>query len=124
MAFMAIVTVIFVWFAPQIIMPFISEADSHASGTSALRIISYGYIFYAWGMVMLQAFNGAGDTATPTKLNFFVFWLFQLPLAWFLARTLDLGPVGVYWAIAIAYSLSAVIGVLLFRRGKWKQKRI
>jgi putative MATE family efflux protein len=124
MAFMAIVTVIFVWFAPQIIMPFISEADSHASGTSALRIISYGYIFYAWGMVMLQAFNGAGDTATPAKLNFVVFWLFQLPLAWFLARTLDLGPVGVYWAIAIAYSLSAVIGVLLFRRGKWKQKRI
>ena len=124
MAFMAVVTVVFVWFAPQIILPFISEAESHASGTSALRIISYGYVFYAWGMVMLQAFNGAGDTATPTKLNFFVFWLFQLPLAWLLAHTLGLGPVGVYWAIAIAYSVSAVIGIFLFRRGSWKQTKV
>jgi len=124
MLFMAVITVLFVTFAPWIIAPFIAEPESHASGTSALRIISYGYVFYAWGMVMMQAFNGAGDTATPTKLNFVIFWLFQLPLAWILARTLELGPVGVYWAIAIAYSLSAVIGVLLFRRGKWKEKEV
>jgi putative MATE family efflux protein len=124
MVFMTVITVLFVTFAPQIIAPFITEPESHASGTRALRIISYGYVFYAWGMVMLQAFNGAGDTATPTKLNFVIFWLFQLPLAWILARTLGLGPVGVYWAIAIAYSLSAVIGILLFRRGKWKEKEV
>ena len=124
MLFMAAITVLFVTFASQIIEPFISEPESHASGTSALRIISYGYVFYAWGMVMLQAFNGAGDTATPTKLNFVIFWLFQLPLAWILARSLGLGPVGVYWAIAIAYSLSAVVGILLFRRGKWKEKEV
>jgi putative MATE family efflux protein len=124
MVFMTVITVLFVTFAPQIIAPFISEPESHAAGTSALRIISYGYVFYAWGMVMLQAFNGAGDTATPTKLNFVIFWLFQLPLAWILARTLGLGPVGVYWAIAIAYSLSAVIGILLFRRGRWKEKEV
>lgn len=124
MMFLTIITVLFVIFAAQIIAPFIAEPASRASGTSALRIISYGYVFYAWGMVMLQAFNGAGDTATPTKLNFLVFWLFQLPLAWILARTLGFGPEGVYWAIAIAYSLSAVIGVLLFRRGRWKEKEI
>jgi putative MATE family efflux protein len=124
MLFMAAITVLFVTFASQIIEPFISEPESHASGTSALRIISYGYVFYAWGMVMLQAFNGAGDTATPTKLNFVIFWLFQLPLAWILARSLSQGPVGVYWAIAIAYSLSAVVGILLFRRGKWKEKEV
>ncbi|MEJ2336256.1 MAG: MATE family efflux transporter [Gemmatimonadales bacterium] len=124
MLFMAAITVLFVTFASQIIEPFISEPESHASGTSALRIISYGYVFYAWGMVMLQAFNGAGDTATPTKLNFVIFWLFQLPLAWILARSLSQVPVGVYWAIAIAYSLSAVVGILLFRRGKWKEKEV
>ena len=124
MLFMAVITVLFVTFASEIIAPFIAEPESHASGTRALRIISYGYVFYAWGMVMLQAFNGAGDTATPTKLNFVIFWLFQLPLAWILARTLGLGPVGVYWAIAIAYSLSAVVGILLFRRGRWKEKEV
>ncbi len=124
MLFMTVITVLFVTFASQIIAPFVADPESHAAGTSALRIISYGYVFYAWGMVMLQAFNGAGDTATPTKLNFVIFWLFQLPLAWMLARTLGLGPVGVYWAIAIAYSLSAVIGILLFRRGRWKEKEV
>ncbi len=124
MLFMAVITVLFVTFASEIIAPFIAEPESHAAGTRALRIISYGYVFYAWGMVMLQAFNGAGDTATPTKLNFVIFWLFQLPLAWILARTLGFGPVGVYWAIAIAYSLSAVVGILLFRRGGWKEKEV
>ncbi|UCG77122.1 MAG: MATE family efflux transporter [Gemmatimonadota bacterium] len=124
MLFMAIITVVFVAFAPEIIAPFLVDADSLAAGTSALRIISYGYMFYAWGMVMLQAFNGAGDTATPTKLNFVIFWLFQLPFAWTLSRSLGLGPEGVYWAIAVAYSLSAVVGVFLFRRGRWKEKAI
>ena len=74
----------------------------------SLRIISYGYVFYAWGMVMMQAFNGAGDTATPTWINFFCFWLFQIPLAWLLAMPLDIGPTGVFVAIALSYSLSAV----------------
>jgi len=124
MLFMAIITVVFVAFAPEIIAPFLVDADSLAAGTSALRIISYGYMFYAWGMVVLQAFNGAGDTATPTKLNFVIFWLFQLPFAWTLSRSLGLGPEGVYWAIAVAYSLSAVVGVFLFRRGRWKEKAI
>jgi Na+-driven multidrug efflux pump len=86
-----------------------------------LRIISYGYVFYAWAMVMMQAFNGAGDTATPTWINF---WLFQIPLAWLLAMPLGLGPTGVFVAIALSYSLSAVVGIVLFRRGTWKEKKV
>lgn len=124
MAFMAVVTVIFVAFAGVIVAPFSADAETTSVGTRALRIISYGYVLYAWGMVMLQAFNGAGDTATPTKINFFVFWLFQIPLAWVLARTLGMGPDGVFWAIAIAYSLSAIVGIFLFRGGKWKEKEV
>ncbi len=122
MAFMALVTVVFLLFADQITAPFSSDPETHAIAARALRIISYGYVAYAWGMVMVQAFNGAGDTATPTRVNFFIFWIFQLPLAWLLARTLGWGGDGVYWAIAIAYSAEAVVGVLLFRRGRWKEK--
>ena len=81
-------------------------------------------MFYAWGMVVLQAFNGAGDTVTPTWVNFVAFWLIQIPLAWWLAMRTDLGHHGVYLAIAIAYSLSAVFGMILFRRGKWKEKEV
>jgi putative MATE family efflux protein len=124
MAFMAFVTVIFVAFAGAIVAPFSSDPETAAVATRALRIISYGYVFYAWGMVTLQAFNGAGDTATPTKINFFVFWLFQIPFAWALAHPLGVGPDGVFSAIAIAYSLSAVVGVFLFRGGKWKEKEV
>ena len=122
MLFMAAVTVAFVSFARPIVELFTDDPATAAVGTHALRIISYGYVFYAWGMVMLQAFNGAGDTATPTRVNFVVFWLFQIPLAWILARSLGAGPRGVFWAVAVAYSLSAVIGVALFRRGRWKER--
>ncbi len=124
MAFMAVVTVVFVLFAPVILAPFATDPETHAIATRALRIISYGYVFYAWGMVMLQAFNGAGDTGTPTRINFFVFWLFQLPLAWIVSIGLDGGEGGVFWAIALSYSLSAVIGMWLFRRGRWKEMQV
>jgi len=123
-AFMAVVTVVFVWLAPDIIHIFTTDPKMAPVGIESLRIISYGYVFYAWGMVMMQAFNGAGDTATPTWINFFCFWLFQIPLAWVLARPLGLGPTGVFVAIALSYSLSAVVGIILFRRGKWKEKKV
>ena len=124
MAFMAAVTVVFVAFAGPIVRIFTSEPATAAVGESALRIISYGYVMYAWGMVVLQAFNGAGDTWTPTGVNLVAFWLVQIPLAWVLAHVVGIGHEGVYWAIAVSYSLSALIGLLLFRRGKWKLKEV
>jgi Na+-driven multidrug efflux pump len=73
-------------------------------------------------MVMESSFNGAGDTVTPTYLNFFVFWLFEIPLAYVLAYRFEMGPQGVFWAISIAFSMLAVASALLFRRGKWKKQ--
>ena len=124
MGFMAAITLVFLIWTPQIIGVFAAEGEVRAVGVRALRIISYGYIFYAWGMVSVQAFNGAGDTATPTWINLFCFWLFQIPLAWFLAKHVGWGPEGVFWAIALAYSLEAIVGLLLFRRGRWKDKMV
>jgi MATE family, multidrug efflux pump len=124
MAFMVLVTVVFVLFAGPIVHVFTSDPDVLPVGIQALTIISYGYVLYAWGMVMMQAFNGAGDTATPTKINFFCFWVFQIPLAYGISKTLGFGPSGVFWAIALAYSLSAVVGIVLFRRGTWKLEKV
>jgi putative MATE family efflux protein len=124
MAFMALVTVAFLVFAAPIVHVFTTDPESSPIGIEALRIISYGYIFYAWGMVMMQAFNGAGDTATPTKINLFCFWVFQIPLAYALSKSLGMGPSGVFWSIGIAYSLSAVIGLALFQRGTWKKVQV
>jgi Na+-driven multidrug efflux pump len=87
-----------------------------------LRIISLGFPFYAFGMVLTQSFNGAGDTWTPTYLNMICFWLVEIPLAFVLAYRTDVGPSGVYVAVAVAFSLLAVVSGLMFRRGGWKQK--
>ena len=101
---------------------FSDEPTVIAYGASALHIVSFGFLFYAFGMVMEGAFNGAGDTWTPTFLNLFVFWIVEIPLAYVLAYRFGWGPAGVFWAITIAFSLLAVCSVLLFKRGKWKQK--
>jgi putative MATE family efflux protein len=122
MAFLGLVTVVFVLAAEPLVSLFTTAGPVRETAAECLRIISYGYVFYAWGMVMVQAFNGAGDTGTPTMVNFVCFWLFQIPLAYLLSQYLDFGPAGVFWAIAASYSLSAVIGVVLFRRGSWKTK--
>ena len=86
----------------------------------ALRVLSYGYVCYAWGMVMSQAFNGAGDTLTPTWANLVCFWGCEIPLAWLLAHPAGFGPDGVFWSIVISESLLAAIMIWLFRRGRWK----
>ena len=119
MAFMALVTGVFVVFAPDIAALFTDEPEVLRTAATALRVVSYGYVFYALGMVTRQAFNGAGDTRTPTWIDLVCFWLFEIPLAWLLSRT-ALGVDGVFWAVAIAYSLSAVVSTLVFRRGGWK----
>jgi Na+-driven multidrug efflux pump len=115
---------LFVIFANPIIGFFTTEPNVLQYGTDSLRIISYGFLFYAFGMVLETAFNGAGDTWTPTYLNFFIFWLFEIPLAYVLAHYFGLGAHGVFWAITIAFSALAIVSALLFRRGKWKLKQI
>jgi len=93
-------------------------------GVQCLRIVSYGFLFYAFGMVLTQSFNGAGDTWTPTFLNLFCFWFWEVPLAYVLSRTLGWGPKGVFAAITIAFSTIAVASAILFRRGRWKTRRV
>jgi putative MATE family efflux protein len=124
MLFMCVVMATFLTFAPWLVSWFTDNAATHDVGVRALRTLSYGYICYAWGMVIAQAFNGAGDTVTPTRINFFCFWCFQIPLAWALARPFEFGPDGVFWAVCIAEAVLAVVALGLFRRGKWKEIRL
>jgi putative MATE family efflux protein len=122
MAFLVLVAVVFIVWPEALIGVFTSDREVLAVGATCLRVVSYGYAFYAWGMVMTQAFNGAGDTATPTWINLGCYWFFQIPLAVVLARVLAMGPLGVFLAITIAEGLVAVVGIIFFRRGKWKEQ--
>lgn len=118
--FMLLVSVVYLAFAPQIIALFTEEVEVIENGSLCLRVIAAGYLFYGYGMVIINAFNGAGDTKTPTYINFVCFWLFQLPFAYFLAITLNYGPVGVFASITLAEVLIAIIGIIWFKKGKWK----
>jgi putative MATE family efflux protein len=124
MLFLGGVGVCFVFFAEPVIRLFVSDPAVVPLAVSCLRILSCGNIGYAYGMVMLQAFNGAGDTITPTIVNFFGFVLLELPLAYVLAVPLRFRTNGVYYAIVFAEGMIAVASVLLFRRGKWKRQQI
>jgi len=108
--------------APWIAALFSSDPDVLRYGTSCIRILGIGYPMYAVGMIMVQSLNGAGDTATPSILNFVCFWITQIPLAWWLAEPLSWGPNGVFLAIVISESLLTVLSVMVFRRGRWKQQ--
>jgi putative MATE family efflux protein len=120
LAFLGSVGVLFLLFAPGIVALFgVDEGTAHWA-EHGLRIVSAGFFFYGYGMVLTQAFNGAGDAWTPTWLNLACFWALEIPLAWFLAYGMDWGPDGVFTAITIAYASIAVLAALLFRRGKWK----
>lgn len=123
-AFYFFVGLVFWLFSNQIIGIFTQEAEVLRYGTSALHIIAYGFAFYGLGMVLETAFNGAGDTWTPTYLNLIIFWVIEIPLAYILAYYFGMGPDGVFWAITIAFSLLAIASGLLFKRGKWKLKTV
>jgi putative MATE family efflux protein len=110
--------------APLIARFFTSDPNVTPYATNLLRIVSCGFPFYAWGMVYSQSFNGAGDTRTPTVLNLIVFWCWEIPLAFVLAVPLKLGPIGIFIAMAIAFSTYAVAGAWAFKRGSWKRRRI
>lgn len=122
MIFLGIVGVLFIVFAPQIIWFYTSDPDVAHYGVDCLRIVAYGFLFYAYGMVLGQSFNGAGDTWTPTVINLFVFWLWEIPLAYVLSVMLGWGPRGVFFAITIAFSTLAVVSGAVFRQGRWKRK--
>ena len=124
MVFLGGVGVLFILFAEPVIRLFTGDPAVVPLAVSCLRILSYGNIGYAYGMVMLQAFNGAGDTVTPTVVNFFGFWLLEIPLAYALAVPLHFHSNGVYYAIVFAEASIAAAGVLLFRLGRWKRQQI
>jgi putative MATE family efflux protein len=124
MIFLAFITVIFFSFAEFILHFFTRDPQVLEHGTLCLQIISLGYVFYAYGMVINQSFNGAGDTRTPTLISLVGFWIFQIPLAYALANYFHTGPIGVYSAIAIAESAMAVAGIYIFRKGRWKLIKI
>ncbi|MTI88070.1 MAG: MATE family efflux transporter [Balneolaceae bacterium] len=124
MLFLGLVGIIFIIYAEQAILLFTNEAAVVDVGAQCLRIISYGYLAYAFGMVIIQAFNGSGDTVTPTMINFFCFWVLEIPLAYFLAITLGWNEEGVFYSIIIAESVLAVIGFILFKRGNWKTTEV
>jgi putative MATE family efflux protein len=122
MCFLGSVGLIFVTLAGPIVGLFTSDPAVRPFGVNCLRIVSCGFLFYAYGMVLTQSFNGAGDTWTPTVLNLFVFWLWEIPIAYVLAIVLGFGPLGVFIAITIAFSTLAVTSGALFRRGRWKTR--
>jgi putative MATE family efflux protein len=124
MVFLGSVSVAFLAGAPLIARFFSDDPGVQQYAVSCLRIVSLGFLFYAGGMVLTAAFNGAGDTWTPTLINLGVFWAFEIPLAWWLATHTPLGPRGVFWALTIAYSGLAVVSGVVFRNGKWKERAV
>lgn len=124
MVFMVLVTLLFWAASPWIVSFFGQNAEADAIAILALRTISVGYLFYGYGMVLAQAFNGAGDSITPTRLNFVCFWVIEIPLAYAFARLLEWGPLGVFVSIAVSESILAVLAAIVFQRGKWKAVKV
>ena len=118
--FMGAVSVLYLIFAPQIIQVFNDTEDVVRYGSLCLRILTAPFIFYGFGMIVLNAFNGAGDTKTPTYINFVCFWLIQLPFAYIVAINLNYGPIGVFWSIALGEVAMTIISVICFKKGHWK----
>jgi len=124
MVILGIVSILFISMPEAFVRLFIDHPDVIATGAKGLRIISMGYVFYAMGMVMVQAFNGAGDTRTPTQINLICFWLIEIPLAYFLANIYGMNENGVYTAIIIAESTMTIIAMWLFKKGRWKTEKV
>ncbi len=122
--FMIIVSLGYLFGARYILGLFTDNSAVIDAGALSLQIITAGYVFYAYGMVVTQSFNGAGDTKTPTVINFFCFWVFQLPFAYLAAITFEWGPLGVFLAITLAEVLIAIVSMWWFRKGKWKMVKV
>ena len=124
LCFFALVALVFFFFGETLMRFFTSNNLAIAEGTLCLHILAISYMFFAYGMVLTQAFNGAGDSKTPTYINLFVFWMLQIPLAYLLSKYLKMGTLGVYIAIGIAESVLAIVSIILFRKGKWKLVKV
>jgi putative MATE family efflux protein len=124
MILLGIIGIILVSFPAPFIRMFIDDPAVLAAGTECLRIVSIGFIAYGFGMVLVNSFNGAGDTTTPLKINIFAFWMLEIPLAWILSIKAGMNEQGVFTAIVIAESVMTLIAWLVFRRGKWKLKQV
>jgi len=124
MLFLGACGVVFIFYAEPVARLFTQDPSVIRLASSSLRIFSYGNIAYAYGMVMLQAFNGAGDTLTPTIVNFFGFWVLEIPLAYWLAVPLGFRANGAYISVVAAQAVMAAASIVLFRRGRWMRQRI
>lgn len=120
--FLGALSIIFILFPEFFVHLFIREPEVVKSAVACLRIVSFGFALYGLGMVMVQSFNGAGDTLTPTKINFLCFWLIEIPLAWLLAKVIGLEQNGVYLSIVFSETLMTLLAMYLFRKGKWKEQ--
>jgi putative MATE family efflux protein len=124
MAFLGLVMIVFLVSSRPILNFFTDDKEVIDYGTNCLQIIALGYLFYGYGMVITQSFNGAGDTRTPTILNLIFFWLVQIPLAYLLSSTFGFGANGVFSAVPIAETALAITGIIIFKKGKWKEMKI
>ncbi|PLX15701.1 MAG: MATE family efflux transporter [Marinilabiliales bacterium] len=124
MILLTAISLVFIIMPHFFIQLFIDNAEVIETGAKGLRIVSFGFIFYAMGMVMVQAFNGAGDTRTPTKINIVCFWIIEIPLAYLLATSYGMNEFGVYLAIIVAESCMTLIAMWLFKKGKWKLEKV
>ena len=124
MVFLGLISIVFFFGSEQILRFFSADEEVVRYGTQCLRIVSLGYVFYGYGMVIVQSFNGAGDSRTPTILNLILYWFFQIPLAYVLSMMLGFEASGAFWAVAITESMIAVVAIIVFRQGNWKKVRI
>lgn len=124
MVFLIAISLVFFFFNEQLIMPFTNDKQVIAIGAEWLKILSYSYFVYGWWMVAVQAFNGAGDTQTPTKINLVFFWLMQIPLSWYLALRLNWEHSGVFWGVFISETSVGLFTLWLFTRGRWKRFKV
>jgi putative MATE family efflux protein len=115
---------VFLVFAPAIVSAFTDDAEVASHAIHCVRIVSAGFLFYGYGMALTAAFNGAGDTRTPTLINVFSLWVIELPLAWVLAHPLGFGPMGAFIALSVGFSTMCFVSVWIFRRGEWKTRRV
>ena len=123
-AFLGLMGLLFGVFAPAIVRGFTADSSVATVAVDGLRIMAIGFPLFAFGMVLTQSFNGAGDTSTPTRINIGVFWLFEIPLAWVLAQQTSLGFHAIFASISLAYSLLAAVSYLMFRRGSWRRRKV